>query len=111
VLPKIAYDEAYAKCGPGNLLFEQTVRSAFERGNIDEINCLTDMPWHRSWRMDQSNYARLWIYPKRPLASLFGALPTWAAQRVKSLLRPLVLRLRQAVARRKRRMNRTEEGP
>jgi len=46
VLLKIGYDEAYAKCGPGNLLFDHTVRRVFEHGDIDEINCLTDMPWH-----------------------------------------------------------------
>jgi len=98
-LVKIGYDEAYAKCSPGNLLFERTAKWIFERGDIDEINCLTDMPWHRSWRMDQSNYTSLWIYPKQPLALLFGALPTWIVLRAMRVLRPLLRRARWEITR------------
>ena len=58
--------------------------------------------------MDRSDYASLWIYPKQPLALLFGALPTWTALRVKRALRPLVEQLRQAIKRRRRAARRTE---
>lgn len=77
VIPKIAYDEEFAKCAPGNLLFEQTVERAFARGDVDEINQASDMPWHRLWRMERSDYSTVWLYPRRPFALLCGALPVW----------------------------------
>lgn len=82
-LLKIAYDESYAQCAPGNLLFEKTLQRAFASEDIDEINCLTDMPWHRNWRMDRRPYYDIWIYPRRPLPFLFSFLP----KRARSLLR------------------------
>ncbi len=80
---KIGYDEEYAWCSPGNYLFERTVERAFESGDTDDINCLTDMPWHRKWKMKQRDYYNLWIYPRRPIPLLFGA----GGRKIKNALR------------------------
>ena len=74
IVMKIGYDESYAWCSPGNYLFERTVERAFASGDTTEINCLTDMPWHRNWKMKQRDHYNLWIYPRRPIPLIFGAL-------------------------------------
>ena len=45
-LPKIGYDETYARYGPGNLLFRELLDRSFDDPTVDEVNCLTDQPWH-----------------------------------------------------------------
>lgn len=67
-LLKIAYDESYARLSPGSLLFEATAERMFTRGDTDEINCLTDMAWHRSWNMHRREYFDARLYP----STLFG---------------------------------------
>jgi hypothetical protein len=73
IILKIGYDEEYSYCSPGNILFERTVERAYERRDTDEINCITDMPWHNNWAMQKRAYHNLWIYPRRPLPWLVGA--------------------------------------
>jgi len=75
---KIGYDEAYSEVSPGSLLFEATARHACDSGDIETINCLTDMSWHRRWRMPQWSYYNLTIWPRRPLAMIFGVALTYA---------------------------------
>jgi CelD/BcsL family acetyltransferase involved in cellulose biosynthesis len=93
-LIKIGYDEGYARCAPGNLLFERTVERAFADGATTEVNCLTDMAWHRNWRMEQAAYERVWLFPCRPLALLCGRLPTRGWLLARRLALPLRARLR-----------------
>ncbi len=83
IVMKIGYDESYGWCSPGNYLFEHTVERAFASGDTDEIDCLTDMPWHRNWKMKQRDYHNLWIYPRRPIPLIFGAF----GRRIKNALR------------------------
>jgi hypothetical protein len=73
VILKIGYDEEFASCSPGNMLFERTIERAYMLNDIDEINCLTDMAWHDNWEMSKRPHYNLWIYPKRPLSILIGA--------------------------------------
>jgi CelD/BcsL family acetyltransferase involved in cellulose biosynthesis len=70
VLPKIGYNEKYARLGPGNLLFRHVVARAFADEDIDEINCLTDMPWHAKWHVTMEEYSDMMFTPHRllPLA-------------------------------------------
>lgn len=77
VLLKIAYDEAFARLGPGNLLFERLLEREIVAGHLDEINCTTDMPWHRLWALSSARYARFHVVPRRlsPIATRY--LP-WA---------------------------------
>ena len=70
-------------------------------GRADEVNCLTDMPWHRHWAMPQAGYRRITVVPRRPLAWATVAAPASlreAAKRV-PLLRTIVRRLRGEPAR------------
>lgn len=74
-LIKIAYDESHARLSPGNLLFEATAERSFERDDLDEINCLTDMAWHRGWNMARREYIDARFYPHTVFALGFGLLP------------------------------------
>ena len=74
VLLKIAYDESHSRLGPGNLLFERVLLHAFEGKEVDEVNCTTDMPWHRNWEMPQSAYHDLSVFPRSPLSILMGVV-------------------------------------
>lgn len=82
-LLKIGYDESYGHCAPENMLFEQTIRHFFGAGDIDEINCLTDMSWHNNWRMEKRPCYDVGFYPRRVFPFLASVLP----QKTKSLLR------------------------
>jgi CelD/BcsL family acetyltransferase involved in cellulose biosynthesis len=72
VLLKIAYDEAHARIGPGNLLFREVAARAFADEGLDEINCLSNTPWHANWRMSTARYSDMVITPG-------GVLPVLAA--------------------------------
>lgn len=86
VLPKIAYDERQARLGPGSMLMREAVARAFADDAVVELNCLTDMPWHRNWTMPQDTYSDLLITPRRPL-------PLLASLRHSSTLRTTARRL------------------
>jgi CelD/BcsL family acetyltransferase involved in cellulose biosynthesis len=73
-LIKIAYDEEFSYCAPGNMLMERSLERAFEDDEVSELNCLTDMPWHRNWRMKQADYYDVWVFPRR-LSSLLYKWP------------------------------------
>ena len=95
VLLKIAYDEAFSRLGPGSLLFERVVEREFLGGTTVEINCTTDMPWHRNWGLPQATHAGLLLFPKRPWPLLAGVAPTRLRARAKRvpLLRAIARRL------------------
>ena len=61
--------------GPGNLLFERLLEREFEAGTVTEVNCMTDMPWHRNWGLPRSAYARIVLFPRRPVPLLTGWVP------------------------------------
>jgi hypothetical protein len=75
VINKIGFDEEFSRCAPGNILFEQTVRRAFESDDTDEIDCITDMSWHDNWQVIKKDFYDLWIYPNRPISLICGVLP------------------------------------
>lgn len=91
-LLKIAYDEAYASCGPGNMLFLEMLRRESALGLSREIDCLTDMAWHTNWRMQSRSYVTVTLYPKTTRALVFGYLPAVAVDtlRKSALLRRVV---------------------
>ena len=74
VLLKIAYDEERARLGPGSLLFAETVARSFADAGLREINCLSDTPWHRNWRMSTVRYGDLVVTPDRAVPRLAGQL-------------------------------------
>ncbi|MEE9553430.1 MAG: GNAT family N-acetyltransferase, partial [candidate division Zixibacteria bacterium] len=75
VINKIGFDEEFAWCSPGNILFERAVQRAFDSKDTDEINCLTDMAWHDNWKMIKKDYYDFWIYPRCPIPLIYGVLP------------------------------------
>ena len=95
-LLKIAYDETYSECAPGNMLLYNLIERAYQSDDTDEIDCLTDMPWHRNWDMPQKKYYRVMMYPRRPLPLFYSYLPHVARNIAKRVpgIRPLVRRIR-----------------
>lgn len=95
-LLKIAYDESAAHLAPGNMLFLELVRREIAAGACREIDCLTDMRWHRNWAMHQHELFDVHVYPRKIRAIALGyaprALRAWARSspylmRVRDLLR------------------------
>ena len=78
IIKRISYDESFAKYGPGNILFERSLMKAFAAEDIDEVDFLTDMPWHHKWRGEKHSYRHLWIYAPRFFPWLTGYLPAKA---------------------------------
>lgn len=68
-LPKIGYDEEHARLGPGNLLFRELLVRSFDDPTVSEVNCLSDMPWHRNWGMRSVGYAGVMVGPRGPRAT------------------------------------------
>jgi len=71
---KSGFDEEYAFYTPGNLLFQHMVQHAFESGDVDEINCMSDMPWQKRWKMNRRQLFDLLIFPHIPVLSGLLAL-------------------------------------
>ncbi len=88
---KIAYDEEMSHCSPGNMLFLETIKREYEMGLADEIDCLTDMEWHKNWRMEQRKYYNVLIFPKNLFPTLFGYVPEVTKDRIRRL--PLLRKL------------------
>ncbi|WP_457550979.1 GNAT family N-acetyltransferase [Desulfobacula sp.] len=68
-LIKIGYDEEYAFCTPGNLLFNKVIKNACEKGDVDEINCVADCAWHKNWGMTKRLLYDLIVPPQIPILS------------------------------------------
>ncbi len=88
-LLKIGYDEAYAACAPGNMLFLALLRRESAQASRHIVDCLTDMPWHRNWNMASREFVTVTVYPRKPWSLLTGYLPV----RIKEfLMRSPILR-------------------
>jgi CelD/BcsL family acetyltransferase involved in cellulose biosynthesis len=72
---KMAYDEGFSHCSPGILLLHETVRRAFESGDTDEINGLSNATWLKGWSMQRRSYFNLTVYPPRLLPFIAGVVP------------------------------------
>ncbi len=68
-LLKIAYDEAYSACSPGNQLLEKAIEHACQAGDVAEINCVSDCAWHKNWGMKKRTLHDLVILPDLPVIS------------------------------------------
>ncbi len=71
MLPKIAFDEEFSACMPGNLLTEAVARDAFADPETDELAHMSAAPWHESWRMGQHRYDDLRLVRTTVVATLF----------------------------------------
>lgn len=72
---KLGYDEEFAKCSPGTLLFEEVVKCAFESDEISQIDLITDPPWAENWQMQKMDFLNLWIYPPGLLPLVADVFP------------------------------------
>ena len=46
---KIAYDEAYFKFSPGQILHQMVIEQAKESDGIDRVSLVTGQSWHKEW--------------------------------------------------------------
>lgn len=66
---KMAYDEAFINCSPGNLLMIKVIESACDSGDFDEINYFSDPPILAKWNVQHRPIWHLIVFPKIPLLS------------------------------------------
>ena len=85
LLQKIAYNEAFSQCAPGNMLLEQTLQRAFADPATDEVDCFYEFPWQNNWAMQKRSYYDLWVYPREWLPFAFGVTPRRAKARLRQL--------------------------
>jgi hypothetical protein len=85
-LLKIAYDESASQLGPGNMLFLELIRREIESGRTSEIDCLTDMTWHRNWGMHQRAFLDVNVFPRTALALSVAFFPRAVIRWLKSRL-------------------------
>lgn len=63
---KIGYDERFARCSPGQLLFGETVATA-ARAGLERYELLGGSdPWTRAWTTRERPCATVLVYPARP---------------------------------------------
>lgn len=66
-LLKLAYDEEFARCSPGQLLMEDVLRDAVDR-RLERFDFLGDsMPWKEAWRPLGQQRAWLYLFRDAPL--------------------------------------------
>ena len=82
---KIAYDEVFARYSPGTLLFEKTLERAYADVDTEEVNCLTDMEWHKPWQMLSRDYFDCRYFPATIVGATTGWLPRVAYRALKHL--------------------------
>ncbi len=101
VLLKIAYDDAHSSYGPGTVLMSGLFERTFAAGDIDEINCLTDMAWNHNWQMKIRPYYDLHIFRRDPLSMMGGYWPSKLRERAGSVgvVRQAVRHLRSIISR------------
>jgi hypothetical protein len=95
MLPKIAYDEEFSDCMPGNLLSEEVIKDAFERPDVTEINHMSNASWHNSWRMSQDRYTSVHLVRRDvsawllhwPVVAAYSAYQGYVRPRVPAALR------------------------
>jgi hypothetical protein len=71
MLPKYAYDEAFAEGMPGHILMEEVIKDAFACPKLTELNPMSSSPQHRLLHMAQDQYVNLHLVRRTTLAMLF----------------------------------------
>lgn len=80
---KLGYDDDFAKCSPGGMLFERLVKRAYTSGEIAELSLLTDHAWYDRWQMQWRQYYGVRLYPAQARAWAVWAFHIgreWAAK-------------------------------
>ncbi len=66
---KMAYDEEFINCSPGNLLMSKVIETVCDSGEFDEINYFSDPPLLAKWNVQHRPIWHLVVFPKVPLLS------------------------------------------
>ncbi|MCC7299788.1 MAG: GNAT family N-acetyltransferase [Verrucomicrobia bacterium] len=66
---KMAYDEEFINCSPGNLLMIKVIETVCDSGDFDEINYFSDPPILAKWNVQHRPIWHLIVFPKIPLLS------------------------------------------
>ena len=73
---KIAYDEEFARLGPGQVLLEKTMERCCDDPSITRLDLVSDASWFRDWQTQkipmQQAYVAMNGWSGRPLISLLG---------------------------------------
>jgi Acetyltransferase (GNAT) domain len=56
IIWKLGYNDAYSRCSPGSVLFEELVKRQAAARQIEEINLTTNQPWYDNWEMRRRTY-------------------------------------------------------
>ena len=75
VMCKVGYDEEYSQCAPGSMLLERVLEEAFSDPATDEVNLLSNTPWHDNWRCEKRPYYALFVFPTGVVPFVFGYAP------------------------------------
>jgi len=74
-LVKTAFDENYRRFAPGKLLFEQTLKRAFEAPEIERVNCLGYGELYRPWNLSTHRFVEVHFIRKGIAGALFRHFP------------------------------------
>jgi len=75
-MPKLGYDERYARAAPGQLLMERTLQRCCDDPGIRRFTMVSDAEWFQLWRMDQV-----------PVHCAYIGLGRWSGPLIVNLLR------------------------
>lgn len=89
-LLKIAYDEQWEKCSPGNLLLEQLLQECAEGKRYRTVSLVTDAAWHCEWRPVQQKVRTLRLFNNTTVGTL-----AWLESTARTRLRTPYRRLGQ----------------
>lgn len=70
---KTAYDEAWERYSPGNLLLERVLQHGCESAEYRNVSLVTDAAWHRGWRPEQLAVHDYTIFNNTPVGHLLRA--------------------------------------
>lgn len=90
MIPKIAFDEDFADCRPGNILTAEVIKAAFADADLTEINHMSNASWHRLWHMSEEPYGGVDFIRSSAVAALFHRPGVLLEAAYRDLLRPSV---------------------
>jgi CelD/BcsL family acetyltransferase involved in cellulose biosynthesis len=72
VLLKIAYRDEYSSFAPGNILLNRLIERTYQHGDLDVIDCMTEMSWNQNWNMLPNRYFDIHLF-RNSIISKLGA--------------------------------------
>jgi hypothetical protein len=67
---KTAMDDSVRGISVGHLMIDTLLKLLDQRGNVDQLNLLTDYSWPESWRPRRVPYVDTWLYNRTPFGLL-----------------------------------------